>query len=180
MTDLRLTAKADVEHDQLLLTYSVENTSDRDAYLLNRVYDNSLLPRPELAYVELQHAERTLRVYKDVPPIPDGFRPVMPHFPYVTPLRAKQTLTETLPIPLPVREFRAYVKRATDFTEARYERLTFAIGYYWSAPGMQEPVKVLQNGVEVIVPRPPPGFRLEIGTLETRLPLSVDVLEPKP
>jgi hypothetical protein len=178
MTDLRLTATAHVDSNTLSLTYSVENQSDRDAYLLNRVYDNTLLPRPELAYVELLPTTRCVRVYKDVPPIPEGFRPVMPHFPYVTPLRAKQSLTETLHLGVPVREFRAYVPKAIDLHETRYQQLTFALGYYWSAPGMQEPVKALQDGVEVVVPRPPPGFRLEFGTLEASLQLTVGVLEP--
>lgn len=179
MADLHLTAEAHVDQGILSLTYRVENSSDRDVYLLNRVHDNSLLPKANIVYVELFRAERTLHAYKDVPPIPDGFSPVMPHFPYVTPLRAKQSVSETLSIPVPVREFRAYVAKAPEVVEARYDRLRFSLGYYWSVPGMKEDTRKLQDGTEVVVPRAPPGFRLENGTLETSLPLSVSVLEPK-
>lgn|GEM_PF-3227147 len=178
-TDLHMSLSAEIVDGVLLMQYTVVNSSNRDVYLLNRVYDSSMQPKPDLIYIELLAGERTVHAYKDIPPIPEGFAPAMPHCPYVTPVRAHQRYAETVHIPAPVREFRAYFEQPSRLVEATYPLLSFSLGYYWSVPGMKEPTERLNSGVEVLLPEPPPRTKLEGGSLIERSRLSIPVLEPR-
>ncbi len=179
MADLQLHFRIQREADTLVLQYGVENPSQRDVYLLNRVHDQSLQTSPEMIYIELDRANRIVVAYKNIPEIPSGPPPTMPVAPYVTPVRAGARFAETVRIPLPVREFRAYTAVPEDGRPKTYAGLSFTLGYYWSVPGMQESTQQIVPGVEVIIPRNPPGTSLEFGTLTSGVQsLEIPVLEP--
>jgi hypothetical protein len=165
--ELRLWTRLEPAGKVLVLHYGVENQTMRDAYLLNRVHDHSLRTNPDFVYIELDRARRIVRTCKDVPAIPAGMNPTMPAAPYVTPLRAGQNFTETIQIALPVREFSAYVSVPENGRTEQYGGLTFTLGYYWSLPGMKEHAQEIVPGVEVLIPTPPPGTRVEFGKLSS-------------
>jgi hypothetical protein len=160
-TRLEVTAKV------LLLHYAVENRGSRDAYLLNRVHDQSLQTSPDLVYIELAHEQRVVRAYKNIPPIPPGMSPTMPAAPYVTPVRAGQSFRETVRMAVPVREYSAYAAVPEHGRTVQYAGLAFVLGFYWSVPGMKEHTQEIVPGVEVIIPIPPPGMGIEFGELSS-------------
>ena len=178
MADMRLVAGVKREADALLLEYRVTNQAPRDAYLLNRVHDQAMRTSPDLIYLELDRSRRLVNAYKKIPVIPQGMRPTVPAAPYVTPLRAGTTLTETVRIPLPVREFTAYGRIPENGRLMSYRGLWFTLGFYWSVPGMRERQQQIIPGVEVVVPTPPPGVQLEFGGLTSdAISLEIPVLE---
>jgi hypothetical protein len=181
VTELLLQTRLELTPDALLLRYSVENRAARDAYLLNRVHDQSLATNPDLIYIELDRERRVVRTYKKVPNIPKGMSPTMPAAPYITPLRAGQSFDETVRIALPVREYSAYAPAPERGRTVVYAALTFALGYYWSVPGMKERTQEIIPGVEALIATPPPGLRIEFGELSSNvLQANLPVLETEP
>jgi hypothetical protein len=178
MTELTMALTAWLENDVLALRYSVTNHSDRDVYLLNRVPDLARQTRPDIAYIELRKEERLVDVQKDIPRIPQGMAPTLPQSPHVTSLRAHQTFVETINIAVPVREYRAYTGKRPDGPETLYEQIKLTIGYYWAVPGMTESTKRSANGLDILIPMPPPGTKLEFGHLVGTAKLSIPVREP--
>jgi hypothetical protein len=169
VAELLFKTRLDLEKDVLMLHYDVENRAARDAYLLNRVHDQSLHTTPDLIYIDLDRDRRIVRAYKRVPAIPKGMSPTMPATPYVTPLRAGQSFSETVRINLPVHEFSAYVAMPENGRTVAYTGLTLTLGYYWSMPGMKERTQNIIPGVEVLIPTPPPGVRVEFGELSSEV-----------
>jgi hypothetical protein len=178
MADLQLLAHLERAGDALLLHYSVENNAARDAYLLNRVHDQSLQTTSDFVYIDFDRERRLVSAYKKVPAIPAGMAPTMPAAPYVTPLRAGQRFSETLRIALPVHEYSAYAPLPENGQPASYRGLRFTLGYYWSLPGMKERTQQIIPGVEALVTTPPPGSPIEFGELQSDvMPSNIPVVE---
>jgi hypothetical protein len=177
VAELRLSTRLEREGQVLVLRYRVDNPGPRDAYLLNRVHDQSLQTNPNLVYIDFDRQRRVVNAYKKIPGIPPGMNPTMPATPYVTPVRAGQAVEETVRIPLPVREFDAYAPVPEDGRTVSYAGLTFTVGYYWSVPGMKERSQQIIPGVEVLIPTPPPGTKIEFGELSSATALEIPVWE---
>ena len=169
MVELIFQAHLEVTGEHLLLHYSVQNRTERDAYLLNRVHDQSLQTNPNLVYIHLDRERRIVQASKKIPDIPPGMNPTMPAAPYVTALRSGQSMHETVQIPLPVREFSAYTALPEEGQTVTYRGLVFALGYYWSILGMKERTEQIIPGVEVLIPTPPPATHVEFGELKSDL-----------
>lgn len=174
MTELRLHTNLERAGDVLKLQYEVANQTTRDAYLLNRVHDQSLQTGPDLVYIEFNRERHLIRAYKKIPEIPAGVNPTMPISPYVTPLRAGRNFVETIRIALPIREFKAYTPVPEKGLIVSYSGLRFTLGYYWSAPGMTERAQQIVPGVEVLIPTPPPGTHIEFGEVSSGV-MSFDI-----
>ena len=178
MSELRLQTRLEHAGNSIVVHYRVENNTPRDAYLLNRVSDASMRTRPDLIYIDLDHASRIVHTFKKIPDIPRGINVSMPTAPYVTPLRAGQTFEESVHIPLPIREFRAYTPIPQNGREVVYLGLTFTLGYYWTVPGMKEQTQQIIPGVDVTVPTPPPRAKIEFGQLSSAvMPADLQVVE---
>ena len=177
VAELRLVTRLEREGQVLVLRYRVDNPGPRDAYLLNRVHDQSLQTNPNLVYIDFDRQRRIVNASKKIPAIPPGMNPTMPATPYVTPVRAGQSVEETVRIPLPVREFNAYTPVPEDGRTVSYAGLTFTVGYYWSVPGMKERSQPIIPGVEVLIPTPPPGTKIEFAELSSSTALEIPVLE---
>jgi hypothetical protein len=178
MPELRLQSRIERDASALVLHYSIENQTVRDAYLLNRVQDQSLQTTPDIIYIGFDRQRRLIRASKEVPGIPPGMSPTMPLSPYVTPLRAKQTFQEIVRISLPVREYKAYRDVPETGRIVPYVGLLFVMGFYWSVPGMKERTQQIIPGVEVLIPTPPPGAQIEFGELSSAvMALDFPVLE---
>src|SRR5262245_19890596 len=111
MDDLTLSVRAGIADGRLHVQYTVANHRSRDAYLLNRLFTTSGEPRmsPDIAYVELDEAERIARIFKGMFPLPPGMSgPPVPIAPYVSPVRAGASFTETIKLVLPLRIYREY------------------------------------------------------------------------
>lgn len=169
VAELVLQTHLEVTGEHLLLHYHVENRAERDAYLLNRVHDQSLQTDPNLVYISLDREHRIVKASKKIPNIPAGMNPTMPAAPYVTALRSGQSMHEAVQIPLPVREFSAYAALPEEGQTVTYRGLVFALGYYWSTPGMKERTEQIIPGVEVLIPTPPPAIQIEFGELMSDL-----------
>lgn len=179
MPELRLLTKLQQEGGFLVLSYGVDNQTNRDAYLLNRVPDQALRTSPDLVYIELKREQRLVSAYKKIPPIPPNMSPTMPVTPYVTPLRAGKRFMETIRIELPVREFSAYLPVPEKTRSAHYRGLVLTLGYYWAVAGMKERTQAIVPGVEVLIASPPPGTRLEFGELVSDImQFDIPVMEP--
>lgn len=180
MVQISIVTKAEMQGEHLLVSYGVENKANHDVYLLNRVHNKTGRLSPDFVYIELQNAKRNISVYKRIPDLPVSVQMATPESPYVTPARSGKRFAETIHIPVPVREYKAYDSRPADkFVEhpANYSSAQMTIGYYWSVAGMKEP-KDNVFGTEVILPEPPPHTVLEFGVLQgPAMPLPVPVLE---
>jgi len=179
MPELRVLTKLEQVGGLLVLSYGVDNQTNRDVYLLNRVHDQSLRTSPDLVYVEFNREQRLVSAYKKIPAIPPGLSPTMPAAPYVTPLRAGKRFMESIRIELPVREFSAYAPAPEKTRAAHYRGLIFTLGYYWSVPGMKERTLEIVPGVEAITTLAPPGTQLEFGeTVSDVMQFDIPVMEP--
>ncbi len=180
MNQISIVTKAEIQGDRLLVSYGVENKADRDVYLLNRVHNKAGQLSPDFAYVELHTADHSVWIYKKIPDLPAGVQMAMPEAPYVTPVRAGKRFAETINLPVPLHEYRAYDPRPADSLvehPATYSSVRVTVGYYWSVAGMKEMTDKVA-GTEVILPQAPPRTRLEFGELNgPSMHLSVPVLE---
>ena len=179
---LKFFSKVGIEDGKLVVQYGIDNQSSVDVYLLNRVQNRRLQISPDFAYIELQEQNRTVVVSKKIPEIPAGLNPTMPEAPYVTPVGAGKRFAETVHIEVPIHEYRAYDPRPVDSIHehpATYTGVQIRIGYYWSVPGMKENRQMV-SGSEVILPKPPPGTRLQFNELSSVvMPLQIAVVERK-
>ncbi len=180
MDQISILTKAEIQGSRLLVSYGVENKADRDIYLLNRVHDKSGRINPDLTYVELHRADKTVWISKKIPDLPAGVQMAAPEAPYVTAVRAGTRFAETLHLPLPIHEYLAYDPRPADSLEEHaetYSGVRVTIGYYWAVPGMKE-VADKVFGTDVILPQAPPRTRLDFGVLSGPLmQVSVPVVE---
>lgn len=146
MADLTISLDAEMRGAALVLRYTVRNGLSQDVYLLNRVHSASPpMMTPDLAYVELDAAERLVRVYKGIPSQPPGLSsgPPVPAAPYVTPVRAGAAFSEIVHIPAPVRIYRAYGRTPPrllppEETITTFRGVSFDLGWYARAPGVTE------------------------------------------
>jgi hypothetical protein len=186
MADLVMTMTTAVVGGALALTYTVRNEASQDAYLLNRLYtDSPSAMTADVAWVELDAAGQTARVTKGIPDLPVGISsgPTVPMAPYVTPLRAGASFTETIRLPLPLRISRAYgrspLPKPGQDKLAVFHRMNFNLQYYWREPGMTE-TPTTAFGQPVVLPG---GFRgqLRFGMLHASSdPVQIQVLIPSP
>jgi hypothetical protein len=181
---LDLSATFRISEKKLVLTYRVTNKSKRDVYLLNRLFRST--PEwemtPNIIYVELDSAARTVILSKKLADMPSGLRITTPVAPFVTPLRAGSSFSEEVHLDLPLSVYRQYPTGKPAPKEApkekTYRAIRFTLGYYWRPEGTVENKQEIE-GTEVVIPRTPPGKRPEFGTLESEVvPLDIPVLEP--
>ena len=177
--DLKLHTRIEVSEGVLLLHYRVENLAQRDVYLLNRVPNRALEANPDIVYVELLRDQKLVAVSKKIPAIPPGMNPTMPIAPYVTAVRAGESFTETVRLPLPVHEYREYEEVQETGHTATYRAIQFTLAYYWSVAGMQERKQQIVPGVEVLIPQPPPGTQISVQELQGPVQsVEIAVFEP--
>jgi hypothetical protein len=186
MGELVMTITTAVVGGVLALTYTVRNDTKHDAYLLNRLYtDSPPAMTADIAWVELDFEGQTANVTKGMPDLPAGSAsgPPVPMSPYVTPLRAGASFTETIKLPLPLHIVRAF-GRSPQSTQAQgtlvpVHRLNLSVQYYWREPGMTETASKA-FGQPVILPG---GFRgpLRFGLVRASSePLTLQGVKPAP
>lgn len=167
----------------LHIRYAVRNDAARDVYLLNRLY--RLSPpafSADIAYVQLERAERLVLVSKKVAEVPPNMQPTSLVSPYVTPVRAGATFTETFRVPMPLRVTLEYGQSPPPQPPDReriteYRGMRLAIEYFWRHEGMTETTAVRQDQ-EVTLPG---GYRrpLDRGFLVSPVvPVPLPVIEP--
>lgn len=183
MDDLVLTLRATIAAGTLLLNYTVQNRTEHDAYLLNRLFsDSPPALSADIAYVELDPSTETASVRKGIPDLPPGMSgPPVPVAPYVTPVRAGASFSETVRLALPLRIARAYGRspqpRPGHETIAAFHGVTFNLQYYWREPGVSEKADTA-FGQPVVVPY---GFRTapRFGLLRAHVaPIDIPVVIP--
>lgn len=181
---LELSATFSFADDHLLLRYRVNNNGPVDVYLLNRLYRTT--PEwdmsPDVVYIELDRRTQTVWFSKRLADLPAGVNVTAPVAPFVTPLRAGASFTEDVRVPLPVEEYRQYGLREPGIgpgtRERTYQAAWFTIGYYVRPDGTNEETRNVQ-GTDVVMPRTPPGVRLQFGRLDSKVwQLAIPVLEP--
>jgi hypothetical protein len=171
--------------NELHLVYEVTNRSDRDAYLLNRLFRTipSVTVSPDIIYVHLEPDTKTIWLNKRIPDIPKGVSVTTPKSPFVTPLRKGEVFREEVRVPIPVKEFREYNVGATkvDTVETPYEHVRFTLQYYWRTDGMVETVRDI-GGVPVVMPSGgAPLKSSDFGLLEMApVDIQVPAIAPKP
>lgn len=171
--------------NELRLAYEVSNHSERDAYLVNRLYRTSpsIVVSPDLIYVHLEPETKTIWLNKQIPDIPTTVTVTSPKAPFVTPLRKGEVFREEVHIPIPVKEYREYnVGPKTDQREqVTYEHVRFTLQYYWRTDGMIETTREI-GGVSVVVPTGGAPLKRSDFEILTMAPvkLQVPVLAPKP
>ena len=108
--DIQLSAEVSLAADRLVLSYRIENAGGADVYLVNKVY--KALPKAEIdkdfAYVFLTE-QGELAIEKDIPPVPQGLSPTSLVVPYMSVVRAGASFTETVELPVPVRQYIEYL-----------------------------------------------------------------------
>lgn len=173
-----------VTEKELVLSYEVQNRSNRDAYLFTGVYfDYPYTADPNAIYIHFERDTKTVWLNKMIPAIPEGVSPYEPASPVQSPLRAGATFREEVRVPLPIRERRAYeeVPSRPEGTPvlASYEGMRFTLQYYWRTEGMIEEM-VDMGGVKVLATRGGAPLKdSDFGHLESeRVTLRVPVLEP--
>jgi hypothetical protein len=176
---LEMSATFTIADDHLVLRYRVNNSGPVDAYLLNRLYRTS--PEwnlsPDVVYVELERAKETVWLSKRLADVP--LNVTAPVAPFVTPVRAGDSFTEDVRVPLPVEEYWEYPPRdlSDETREQTYRAVYFTLGYYWRPDGTREETREI-HGTAVVMPRTPPGVPLQFGRLESRTQaLAIPVLE---
>jgi hypothetical protein len=187
---LSLSSSFEVVGGELVLRYRVENRGTRDAYLFTGVrYSNGIYDAdPDMIYVHLEQATKTVWLNKRIPVIPEGFNPYSPACPEQTPVRAGETFREEVHVPLPIQEDRAYGERSGEPVVVPYEAVRFTLQYYWRTEGMTEEIKHIsrfpmdeQPADKLTLIRTRGGAPLtesDHGFLESeRIPLRVKVLE---
>lgn len=167
--ELVLETRFEVTPNSLNLTYKVENRGNLDAYLLNRLYRPGppMDLSPDLVYTRLERNLKAVVLEKKIANIPGDRNVAAPVAPFVTPVRSGASFSETIRVPIPVNEYREYSLLGHPKNPPRlveYQRASFTLGFYWSAPGV---VDQTQNydGVTVVIPRFPPGMRPLFGEL---------------
>jgi hypothetical protein len=166
---LEMSATFSFADDHLLLRYRVNNNGPVDAYLLNRLYRTTpeWSMSPDIVYVEFERRTETIWFSKRLADVPPNV--TAPVAPYVTPVRAGASFTEDVRVPLPVGEYQEYGPRepAAETRERTYHAAYFTLGYYWRPEGTREEARDVQ-GTPVVMPRTPPGVRLEFGRLDSK------------
>lgn len=169
---ISLSAHFKIEGDTLILDYEVTNKSNRDIYLLNRIYKTSPTwsIRPDIIYVELDASTGRIELSKKLADLPEGVSVNTPVAPFVTPLRSGLSFRERVQIPLPIREYRQYGMRSTssgnDERQAFFNSLRFTLGYYWRPEGTKEDIRDIQD-TQVVLPQVPHGQSVEFEQLTT-------------
>ncbi len=179
---LILKASFELRGGKLILSYEVENRESRDAYLLNIL--QSPTPfwnlNPDLIYIHVQPEKSTVWLHKRVYPIPSDRNVLSPVAPFVAPLRSGRRFSEEVHIPMPVEEYREYssLGETAKVQERVYKGVFFTLGYFWSVKGIKESIESV-DAHQLIVPKAPPGARLEFGELTSPVqPLEIPVLAP--
>ena len=167
----------------LFVDYSVKNNSDRDLYLINRLYKTTPAwdAGPHIAYVKLDIDHRQIQVSKKIAEIPSDKLVVSPVVPFVTPVRAGEEFKEQIKIPAPVEEFVQYGSRPIDedAMPTEFESAIFELGFYWAVAGTTEREQEVQ-GEPYIIPKFPPGKLPDFGVLKHGpVTVNVPVVMPK-
>jgi hypothetical protein len=179
--DIQLSAELSLAADRLVLSYRVENTGRSDVYLVNKVY--KALPKAEInkdfAYVWLTE-QGGLYIEKDIPPVPQGLSPTSLVVPYMSVVRAGASFTETVELPIPVRQYIEYLDNTPPAGPDKERVVTtngvvFAIGYFVRPPGATERFEH-QLGEEVVLFQNPPSARarhekLAVGPFAAEVPV---------
>lgn len=178
---LEMSATFTIADDHLVLRYRVNNSGPVDAYLLNRLYRTSpeWSMSPDVVYVEFEREKEIVWLSKRLADLPSGVDITAPVAPFVTPVRAGSSFTEDVHVPLPVEEYWQYPPRGLGEAtrERTYHGVYFTLGYYWRPDGTREETRDI-HGSAAVIPRTPPGVRLEFGRLESKtLPLALPVIE---
>ena len=179
--DIQLSAELSLAADRLVLSYRVENTGRSDVYLVNKVY--KALPKAEInkdfAYVWLTE-QGGLYIEKDIPPVPQGLSPTSLVVPYMSVVRAGASFTETVELPIPVRQYIEYLDNTPPADPDKERVVTtngvvFSIGYFVRPPGATERFEQ-QLGEEVVLFQNPPSARarhekLAVGPFAAEVPV---------
>jgi|GEM_PF-6293991 len=115
----------------LQFRYDVENVSDSDLYIFNRLYrtytDAGVFELDaNLVYVYLK--EGLVHLTKRVPDIPRGVLVEIPIVPCVTVLRRGERTGETFDLSLPLKTFDPYLPRQSSII-TNYDAVEFSLGY---------------------------------------------------
>ena len=112
--------------------------------------------------------------------MPPGVNVVSPIVPFVTPVRAGESITEIVKVPVPVKEYHEYNPgpKPESFREEEYGVVRLVLAYYLSEEGVTEETRRIEEEV-VILPKFPTGVRPTFGRLDSgNVELTVPVLEP--
>lgn len=167
----------------LHIHYSVRNDGVRDAYLLNRLFRSSPPDfGPDIAYVEFDRPDRVVLVSKRIPDVPPDVDPTGLVAPFVTPLRMRETFTETFKLALPLRVILEY-GLSQQLLPPEQERITeyrgmrFRLAYYWRDDGVTETPGVAFDQ-PVVIPGNFPRFPPILELVSPVVPVPLPVIEP--
>jgi hypothetical protein len=116
----------------LRVRYEAANVSAADLYLFNRLwrkYTEKMVFEldPDMVFVSSKNG--TVRLLKGSPDIPDDMAVESPYIPLVTELPRGQRFSETISIPLPLKELNPYKPGSAAVIE-NPASLVFSLGYF--------------------------------------------------
>jgi hypothetical protein len=153
MTDIRLTARLEVDKDTLKVKYAVENLTAASIYLFNLLPDEETEnPNRERAYVQFDNNHAA--ICKQLWPLPFGLLHERPEVPYAHLLEAGSRFEEVFSVPLPLGEMDPYyhiVHRKGRATKVKIDQVEFQLGYAFAEELKGPPDAVVDHNGEKII-----------------------------
>lgn len=179
LNSVSLQAKAEKTENELLIKYEVENRSEQNFYLWDRMigFDGSgkkIIDR-DSAYVFYEEPD-TVRIMRAVLPLPETREIGKKEIPFVREFPAKSKLQGTIKLRLPVEEFSPYFEplKEENAEKIKCSEIRLIIGWTPFREGMQITERTLGNDkVFAIRGAWSPPYQ---ETVERKIPIDVDLL----
>jgi hypothetical protein len=129
-TKVKLDTKVEIQDEQLLIHYRVENQLSQPIYLTNRVYQwtrNGFSINSSLVYTEI--INNRLRLTKAYIKVPEEIDVEAPDVPFLTEVAAGNQFEETISQSLPLEPYHPYNQVKRSQTVRMFDSVQLAVGW---------------------------------------------------
>jgi len=131
--DLDIDLRARRENDRLRIDFTMTNRARSGVYARTRAAGSNLQPLPHRAYTAYSEADQSLHLLIAEAPIPKGLSVYVKVVPFARYLRAGESFSDHLELPLPVPEWQPYADppETDDVEPVETRRIVLLTEYWW-------------------------------------------------